>query len=87
MEELNQMSIELYDLLEKKSVELAQSDTKTDSYIMSELDNRKREIDIFSERAALVNISPVERAGVIASFRTGAEDIKKKIAAIGDTKS
>jgi NADP-dependent 3-hydroxy acid dehydrogenase YdfG len=87
MEELNQISQELYDLLEKKSVELAQADTKADSYIISELDNRKREIDIFSERAGLVNVSPVERAGVIASFRDGAETIKKKIASIGETKS
>lgn len=86
MDELYEIVKGLHNLLEHKRYEIEQSGRKTDSYLMSEFENRENEIDAYAKRIAEIHVSSFEINGVVENFKKDAEEIRQHIATVGETK-
>lgn len=86
MEELYEIVKGLNNLLEQKQDELERSGRQMDSHLMSELENRKLEIEGFVKGIAAVNVSNIKMYGVIENFKKSATEIRERISKVGMSK-
>lgn len=86
MEELYEIVKGLNNLLEQKQVELEESGREMNSHLMSELENRKLDIEAFVASIAAVNVSNFEMYGVIENFKKNAAEIRERISKVGRDK-
>jgi hypothetical protein len=86
MEELYEIVKGLNNLLEQKQDELERSGRQIESHLMSELENRKLEIEGFVKGIAAVNVSNIKMYGVIENFKKSATEIRERISKVGMSK-